>query len=233
MDGWWGVLPPSLGSYAMIRKANSRGPLEHQKYEYLDAVHMDIAFGDCLSVGGFRYALILVDHATRYNWAFGLRNFLLDAILSAIWLFQAAADSLVMCFYCNCNHKLFGIAISKYLIDNQSKVVAAPAERQSSNGLVKLHWKTMVHMACAYLTKKQMPWTFWFYAIVHLARMMNAIPGTYSDHLASPFLLVYGVDHDERTWIPLFSLCYFHHKKDSDQQHSHHQPHTMDGIVIG
>ncbi len=55
-DGKWmdrGEFPPSLGSYATIRKANSRGPLEHQKYKYLDAVHMDIALGDCLSVGGF------------------------------------------------------------------------------------------------------------------------------------------------------------------------------------
>jgi hypothetical protein len=63
--------------------------------------------------------------------------------------------------------------------------------------------------------------------------MMNAIPGTYSGHLASPFLLVHGVGHDEHTWIPLFSLCYFHHKKDSAQQRSKHQAHTMDGIVIG
>jgi hypothetical protein len=62
---------------------------------------------------------------------------------------------------------------------------------------------------------------------------MNAIPGTYLGHLASPFLLIHGVGHDKWTWIPLFSLCYFHHKKDSDQQRSHHQAHTMDGLVIG
>jgi hypothetical protein len=111
----------------------------------------------------------LIDHATRYNWAFGLRNLSSDTILSAIWLFWAAAGSLAICFYCNCDHKLFGMAISEYFIDNQSKVVAAPAKQQSSNGLVKLHWKTMVHMARAYLTVKQLPWTFWFYAVVHLA----------------------------------------------------------------
>jgi hypothetical protein len=102
---------------------------------------------------------------------------------SAIWLFWAAAGSLMRCFYCNCGHKLFGTAISKYLIDNQSKIAAAPAKWQSSNGLVKSHWKTMVHMARAYLTEKQMSWTFWFYAVVHLAQMMNAIPGTYLGHL--------------------------------------------------
>jgi hypothetical protein len=130
---------------------------------------MDIAFGDCLFVGGFQYALILVNCDTQYNWAFGLRNLSLDTILSAIWIFQAAAGSLARCFYCKCDHKLFGTAISKYLIDNQSKVVAAPAKWQSSNSLVESHWKTMVHMAHAYLTEKQIPRTFWFYAIVHLA----------------------------------------------------------------
>jgi hypothetical protein len=91
----------------------------------------------------------------------------------------------------------------------------------------------MVHMACAYLTKKQMPCTFWFYAITHMARMMNAIPGKHSGHLASPFLLFHSVGNDERTWVPLFLLAYFHHKKDGDIQQSKHQAHTMDGIVIG
>ncbi len=88
-------------------------------------------------------------------------------------------------------------------------------------------------MARAYLTEKQMPWTFWFYAISHAARMMNAIPGTHSGKLASPFLLVHGVGHDKRTWIPLFSLCYFHHVRDGDLHWSKLQAHMMDGIVIG
>ncbi len=91
----------------------------------------------------------------------------------------------------------------------------------------------MVHMACAYLTKKQMPHLFWFYAITHAAQLMNAIPGKFSGRLASLVLLVHGVGQDKRTWIPLFSLCYFHHKHGSDIQCSKHQAHTMDGIVVG
>jgi hypothetical protein len=34
-------------------------------------------------------------------------------------------------------------------------------------------------------------------------------------------------------WVPLFSLCYFHHEKDRDQWHLHNQAHTLDGIIIG
>ena len=235
-DGEWvdgGEFPLSFGTYATIPKSNRSGLLDKTKYKYLDAVHMDIAFGDCVGVGGFQYALILVDRATRYNWAFGLKGLSSSDILSAIRKFRAAAGSLARCFYCDCDRKLFGSAISEYLVDNSSNIVAAPAKRQSSNGLVESHWKTMVHMARAYITEKQMPRSFWFYAIVHAARMMNAIPGRHSGRLVSPFLLVHGVGHDERTWIPIFSLAYFHHDRDGDTTRSHHQAHTMDGIVVG
>jgi hypothetical protein len=91
----------------------------------------------------------------------------------------------------------------------------------------------MVHMACAFLTKKQMPRTFWFYTITHSARLMNPILGKHSGHLASSLLLVHGIGHNERTWIPLFSLCYFHHECNGDTDWLKLQAHTMDGIVIG
>ena len=71
-------------------------------------------------------------------------------------------------------------------------------------------------MAHAYLTKKQMPWSFWFYALVHSARMMNAIPGKLGGKLASPYLLAHGVGHDELPWFPLFLVCYFHHEQNGN-----------------
>ena len=91
----------------------------------------------------------------------------------------------------------------------------------------------MVHMSSAYLTEKQMPRFFWYFAVKHSARMMNMIPGRYKNKLTSPFMLAHGVRLDQRTWLPIFSLCYFHHKKDSDAQHSKTQAHTMDGIIVG
>jgi hypothetical protein len=90
----------------------------------------------------------------------------------------------------------------------------------------------MVHMSRAYLTKKQMSQIFWYYAIKHVARMMNMIPGKYCEKLASPFMLVHGARPDPRPWLPLFLLCYFHHEKDSKASRSKSQAHTMDGIVL-
>ncbi len=63
--------------------------------------------------------------------------------------------------------------------------------------------------------------------------MMNPILGKFGGKLAFPFLLAHGVGHDERTWFPLFSVCYFHHVWDGDTSHLHSQSHTLDGIAIG
>jgi hypothetical protein len=55
-DGEWvdgSEFPLSLGSYATIPKAKQGGTLDQTKYCYLDAIHMDIAFGDYVSIGEF------------------------------------------------------------------------------------------------------------------------------------------------------------------------------------
>jgi hypothetical protein len=90
LNGEWvhsGEFPPSLGLFATIPKAKPSLPLDWTKYFYLNVVHMDIAFGDCLSVGGFCYALILVDCATQYNWTFTLKSLSSNNNLSALRLF--------------------------------------------------------------------------------------------------------------------------------------------------
>jgi hypothetical protein len=56
--------------------------------------------------------------------------------------------------------------------------------------------------------------------------------GKYCGTLALPFMLVHGVRPDQRTWLPLLSLCYFHHEKESNALRSKNQVHTLDGIVI-
>ncbi len=108
-DGTWvdgGEFPPALGSFAAVPKSNKGKPLEQTQYKYLDAVHVDISFGDCLSIGGFRYALILMDRAIRYNWTFGLHDLSSASILSALRKFRASARSLARSFYSDCDLKL-------------------------------------------------------------------------------------------------------------------------------
>jgi len=162
LDGQWidgGEFPLALGSCVTIPKSNRGGAIDHSKSCFLDVVHTDIAFSDCVSVGGFRYALILVDRATCYNWVYGLKDLSADSILSALHYFKADAGSYARCFRSDCDTKLFGARIREHLIDNNSNIVATPAGCQSANGLVESHWKTMV-LTCAWHTVILFCWQF-------------------------------------------------------------------------
>ncbi len=56
-----GKFPLSFGSYATIPKALHRKLIDWHQSIYLDVAHVNFAFGDCISVGGFKFALIFVD----------------------------------------------------------------------------------------------------------------------------------------------------------------------------
>jgi hypothetical protein len=111
--------------------------------------------------------------------------------------FRDEVGSLTGKFCCNFDEKLFGGAIWPFLHLNYSSTAATPVGCQSFNGLVKSHWKIMVHMFQAYLTNKQMPRSYWYFAIKHAACMMNMIPGKYK-YLVSPFTIVHDVHPDQR-----------------------------------
>jgi hypothetical protein len=155
LDGQWidgGEFPVLLGAFTTILKAPRGGAIDREQSIYLNIVHIDIAFVDCVLVGGFRYTLMFIDQATCYNWVFGLKDLLSASILVAFCLFCADAGSYAWCFWCDCDAKLFGTKIWEHHIDNASNIVAMAVGCQLSNGLMELHWKVMVHMARAYLT---------------------------------------------------------------------------------
>ncbi len=153
VDG--GKFPISISAYTTIPKALRGGVIDWKELCYLDIVHFNIAFGDCISPGGYWYVLIFVDRATRYNWVFGWKDLSRNSILSAFCLFYGDAGAYAQCFWSDCNTKLFGTEIHKHLIDNDLNIIAAVAAGcQSANGLVDLHWKVMVHTLWAYLSRR-------------------------------------------------------------------------------
>ncbi len=135
-----------------------------------------------------------MDRTTQYNWTFGLHNLSSASILSALQKFRASAGSFAQSFYSDRDLKLFRMAVQEYLINGSSKILPAPAGHQLSSGLVESHWKVMVQMTCAYLTKNQMPRTYWFFAITHATCMMNAIPCKVHGILPHLFFLFMGSD---------------------------------------
>ena len=173
---------------------------------------MDIVYGDSIGKLGFRFALLLIDRATKYIWVYGLKNLLSSDMIGALEQFRADAGGLPKEFRCDCDQKLLGGETRRWIYRNNSKINGAPAKRQSSNGLAKRAWATVSSMARAYLTEKQMPRDYWFHAVQHACRMMNQIPSKVNGKLTTSFELVHHIPPDTRTWFPLFSIVFFYKK---------------------
>jgi hypothetical protein len=84
----------SIGAYTSIPKAPRGKPIDRTPSKYLDVVHLDIVFGDCMLVGGFKNVLIFVDRASHYNWCFGLKSLHHKYILAVFLAFCAEAGCL-------------------------------------------------------------------------------------------------------------------------------------------
>ena len=193
---------------------------------------MDIAFGDCMALNGFRYALLLVDVATPYTWLYGLQTVSSGNIIFALEAFRADAGAYPKKFHADYDQKLIGGAALHY-INQHSKIIAVPARRKSSNGLVESTWKTVLRMARAYITEKQVNREFWYFAVCHAVIMLNQVPGHLGRHLTTPFELVHGVKPDSSTWFDLFSVGYFDHEVENNATKSKLEVQTIAGIAVG
>ena len=81
-----------------------------------------------------------------------MKNLLSESAIKALEQFQADDDSLPKQFRCNCVQKLLGGDVCRWIYRKESKIISAPAGRQSSNGLAEQNWKTVCAMARAYIT---------------------------------------------------------------------------------
>ena len=120
---------------------------------------------------------MLVDVATRFVWVYGLMSLTSADIVDALISFSITAGRVPTKFHADLDKKLIGGKALKWIQENESKIWAAPARRQSSNGLVERTWQTLVRMARSYLSEKQVSREYWYFAIRHAAFMLNQIPG--------------------------------------------------------
>jgi hypothetical protein len=83
-------MPSTIGDFVTINNPNKGKTLTKHR-RFLDKCHMDIVYGDCLSLGGYRYALLIVDVATRFCWLFGLTSLCGNdiVILFRLWMLSA------------------------------------------------------------------------------------------------------------------------------------------------
>ena len=192
---------------------------------------MDIFFGDYVALGGHPYVLLLVDVATRYCRLYGMSSLSSTSIMSALYLFKADVGRLPHSFHSNFDRKLIGWNSLQWILSNGSTIIAAPAGRQSSNWLAECTWHSIIQMARAFITEKQVGQGLWYFAVFHVAMMPNQVPGQIGIKLTTPFGFMHNFKPDYKIWFELFSIGYFNHDTDNAESCSKLPAHTLDGLV--
>ena len=121
----------------------------------------------------------------------------------------------------------------QWILANGSNTIADPSGRQYPNGLAGRTWRTIIQMARAFITEKQVGRELWYFAVRHAAMMDNQVPGRLGLKLTTPFELVHNSKPDSKTWFELFSIGYFNHNTDDAESRSKLQAHALHGIAVG
>ena len=228
-----GDIPLELGDVTNLRSARKNKTPVPRPENFLDIVHCDLRYGDCASVGGVRYVLMLVDRATWYTWTHGLKSLTQEEIVKGFVKFKLAMGKLPKRIYTDFDHRLLSGITEKYLNKFDCDILGAPASRQHQNGLVERQWQTLMNMSRSYLSNKLIPRTYWWWAMRHASQVINMFPCTVNNLKTPPLELVYGVKPDYSVLLPLFSTAYFKHDRDSDRARDGSESKVLQAILLG
>ena len=204
-------------SATMSSRRRNQSPSEPPP-SYSDIWHMDIGFGPCTSIGGFRYTLMLVDKATRYKFVYGLKN-LKSSLSKAIHKFLRSVGRIPQLIRTDFDTKLIGEKIENIFLQKNIRLEAAPPHRQHQNGLVERHWRTVVSMARNWLTSSMLPSKYWFFAVKRAVEVCNILPTKHLDTITTPYELVFKKQVDYRQLFPMFSVAYIKQVRETGGNH--------------
>ena len=227
-----GEIPLSHGDFTTIQRHQSNKNAVTRPHHFFDIAHMDITYGDTVAPGGIKFALLVVDRKTRYSFVLPLQDCKSVSITNALQRLKVMAGKLPRIMYTDFDPKLLSKTVTNWYLDNDGMILAAPPEQQHQNGLVERTWQTISQMARAYINDKQMPKSYWYWAIKHASRIHNIFPVKYNDKYTTPYEMVYKDKPDYRQLIRLFSTVYFSHSKDNTKARTNMQAHTLAGIAV-
>ena len=199
-----------LGETSTIDKTRiPTSPVQLPK-NFGDVMHCDIGYGCNAGLSGIRYALFVVDRATRYKYVYPIKS-LKDDILPA---FQSLVKDMGFApkkIMTDFDHKLMGESVELYFTPLGTTIESAPPKHQHKNGLVERNWRTVIRMARSWLSSALLPSSFWYHAVKRAIEVTNYLPVTLNGITTTPFEVVHHHKPDIRSLIPLFSVAYIDH----------------------
>jgi hypothetical protein len=124
--------PLTIGDMATINRNRYDKLLDRPKTA-LHTIGMDIGYGEGTSPGGYKYALTLVDFATRHTWVYGLRTKSSECIIDTLWCFYYIdAGGFPTRIRCDFDSSFVKGKVYSFLRRRGIRVGASPPGRQPS-----------------------------------------------------------------------------------------------------
>ena len=98
---------------------------------------MDITYGDTVAPGGIKFALLIVDRKTRYNFVLPLTDWKSISIINALQKLKIMTGKLPRLVCTDFDPKLLSKNVTTWYHKNQGLILAAPPEQQHHNGLAE------------------------------------------------------------------------------------------------
>ena len=181
-----------------------------------DVLHMDIIYGSGKSISGIKYALFIVDRATRYKMMLPIKNLHTD-ILPNIKKFCNLMGKTPKYVRTDFDHKLIGRHVQQYIEENEGVIESAPPKFQHQNGVCERNWRTILNMARNWLASSLLPSSFWWHSVKRAAEVSNYLPIKLDNKHTTPHELVFGQKPDFQNLFPMFSVAYIDYE----------DPHTL------
>jgi hypothetical protein len=197
-----------------------------------DVWHIDIGFGPCASIGGYKYTLMAVDRRSRYKLIYGLKN-LKTSLLKAMQCFLRDCGPTPKLLRTDFDYKIMGGKVGDLLRENKITIQSSPPYRQHQNGLVERHWQEIVAMARNWLTSSLLPTRFWFHAIKRAAEISNILPTHHLPTVTTPFQLMHNSKVDYRQLFPMFSVAYIKHSREHGNESNKWKSKSLKCIAVG
>ena len=223
-----------IGEVATVPKSSSNKTPLPLPMKFGCVIHMDIIYRTVTAFDNIKYALFLVDCATRHKFILPMQNLKSD-LLPTLQQFCKNIGFIPERFITDFDHKLMGRSVLDNFQDTEGNntIESAPPRKQNQNGLAEGNWKSILYMSRSWLTSHLLPSKFWWWALKRATELSNYLPLRIDNKLTTPHECVYGVKPDFRNILPQFSIAYLNRTRDDNIERKSTHSHSIRAILIG
>jgi len=173
----------------------------------LEIIFSDVWTSPILSVDGFKYYVIFVDHFTKYVWFYPLQK--KSDVKTTFIRFKAVVENYfktkIVTLYSDNGGEY--IALKEFLVMHEISHLTSPPHTPEHNGFAERRHRHIVETGLSLLTHASLPRIFWSYAFATAVYLINRMPTTKLQNL-SPYAVIFQHSPNYEKLRSFGCLCY-------------------------